>query len=141
MVIAIIALLIGILLPALGKARSAGRAAVCLSNQRQIGVAFGLYTESYKEFVPRESGVSETLNTNPPGAPQVPAWYISTTNRAQFNISWAFSLRPFLDNRAVSSQGDGGLGDRYRDCAAYRDPARPKGRRATTATSRSRAAP
>ncbi|GJQ29261.1 MAG: hypothetical protein HBSAPP03_11450 [Phycisphaerae bacterium] len=125
-VIAIIALLIGLLLPALGKARAAGRAAVCLSNQRQIGVAFGLYSESYKEFTPRESGVSETLNTNPPGVPQVPAWYVSPTNRAPTNISWAFNLRPFVDGRAVASRGDNGLGDQFRDCAAFRDPARPK---------------
>ncbi|CAG0989793.1 hypothetical protein PHYC_02224 [Phycisphaerales bacterium] len=122
-VIAIIALLIGILLPALGKARAAGRQAVCLSNQSQIGMALGLYSESYKEFTPRESGVSETLNG---GRPQVPAWFISNTNRAQFNISWPFSLRPFVDGRAVSSQGDCGLDDQFRDCFAFRDPARPK---------------
>jgi prepilin-type N-terminal cleavage/methylation domain-containing protein/prepilin-type processing-associated H-X9-DG protein len=123
-VIAIIALLIGLLLPALGKARAAGRQVKCLSNQRQIGIALGLYTETYKEWVPRESGVSETLN-NPPGVPQVPAWYVSQFNRAPYNISWAFSLRPFLDNRAVSSQGDAGLADQYQDAPAYRDPARP----------------
>ncbi|MDX2132328.1 MAG: DUF1559 domain-containing protein [Planctomycetota bacterium] len=123
-VIAIIALLIGILLPALGKARAAGRATVCLSNQRQIGVALGLYAESYKEMTPREAGVSESLN--PGGAPHVPAWYVSRTNRAPYNISWAFNLRPFLDSRAVSSQSNAGLSDQYVNCFAYRDPSRPK---------------
>ncbi|MFT5423539.1 MAG: prepilin-type N-terminal cleavage/methylation domain-containing protein [Phycisphaerales bacterium] len=42
-VIAIIALLIGILLPALGKARQSARATVCLSNQRTLAQAFVLY--------------------------------------------------------------------------------------------------
>ena len=43
-VIAIIAMLISILLPALGKARAAGRAMVCLSGIRQINTALTLYT-------------------------------------------------------------------------------------------------
>lgn len=42
-VVSIIALLVGILLPALGAARRTARNMVCLSNVRQMGVGFGLY--------------------------------------------------------------------------------------------------
>ena len=42
-VIGIIALLVGILLPALNKARSTARAATCLSNLRQMGTAWTMY--------------------------------------------------------------------------------------------------
>ncbi len=48
-VIAIIALLIGILLPALGEARRAARLAVCLSQLRQFGVATNSYGADYQD--------------------------------------------------------------------------------------------
>ena len=51
-VIAIIALLIGILLPALGKARSSARLVICLSNLRQLGVAANSYASSFRDFTP-----------------------------------------------------------------------------------------
>ncbi|MBM4108142.1 MAG: prepilin-type N-terminal cleavage/methylation domain-containing protein [Phycisphaerae bacterium] len=51
-VIAIIALLIGILLPALGRARNAGRQAISLSNIRQITTAAMVYREDFKGFLP-----------------------------------------------------------------------------------------
>ncbi len=50
-VIAIIAVLIGILLPALGKAREAGRTVKCLSNARQLGTAAIQYAQDYKETI------------------------------------------------------------------------------------------
>src|SRR4030095_4797916 len=53
-VIAIIALLIGILLPALGKARNAGRLAISLSNLRQILIASANYRFDRKDQVPMQ---------------------------------------------------------------------------------------
>lgn len=100
-VIAVIALLIAILLPTLGKARQAGRAAVCLSNQRQIGTALVMYANQYKEWIPREG------------------W----DSKARERLPWAVALRPFIDPN-VSSAED--LNDQFRGAAYYRDPGRPK---------------
>ena len=52
-VISIIALLVGILLPALSAARNASRDAICLSNQRQLGIAFVSYATDNQNFMPR----------------------------------------------------------------------------------------
>jgi prepilin-type N-terminal cleavage/methylation domain-containing protein len=51
-VIGIIALLISILLPALGKAREASQRAVCLSNLRQLGTAMQLYANEFNDYIP-----------------------------------------------------------------------------------------
>ncbi|MBY0312007.1 MAG: type II secretion system GspH family protein [Phycisphaerales bacterium] len=56
-VIAIIALLVGILLPALGKARDSARGVKCASNMRQLVIALSLYANDNKSFYPP--------NTNP----------------------------------------------------------------------------
>jgi len=50
-VIAIIALLIGILLPALGEARRAGRKAVCGSSLRQLSTAWYTYSTGFQEEI------------------------------------------------------------------------------------------
>jgi prepilin-type N-terminal cleavage/methylation domain-containing protein/prepilin-type processing-associated H-X9-DG protein len=58
-VVGIIALLIGILMPALGAARQQARSVACLSNLRQIGVAAVMYaheTKRYVTFVPAANG-------------------------------------------------------------------------------------
>jgi prepilin-type N-terminal cleavage/methylation domain-containing protein/prepilin-type processing-associated H-X9-DG protein len=51
-VIAIIALLIGVLLPALGKARDSARQVKCQSNIRQLSIALNQYATDFKEFFP-----------------------------------------------------------------------------------------
>jgi len=51
-VISIVSLLISILLPALQSAREAAQSASCLSNQRQMGQAFTVYQQDYKQVYP-----------------------------------------------------------------------------------------
>jgi type II secretory pathway pseudopilin PulG len=51
-VIGIIALLIAILLPVLGKARDTANRTACLSNMRQLGTAFVMYTNENKGYFP-----------------------------------------------------------------------------------------
>jgi prepilin-type N-terminal cleavage/methylation domain-containing protein/prepilin-type processing-associated H-X9-DG protein len=52
-VIAIIALLMAILMPALRRAREQGKATVCSSNLKQIGLASRLYAEDNENKIPR----------------------------------------------------------------------------------------
>jgi len=51
-VIAIIALLIGILLPALGSARDAARKMRCMANTRQMGMVMTLYANENRDWYP-----------------------------------------------------------------------------------------
>jgi prepilin-type N-terminal cleavage/methylation domain-containing protein/prepilin-type processing-associated H-X9-DG protein len=54
-VIAIIAILAAILFPVFAKAREKARQTSCLSNIKQLGIAFVMYAQDYDEILPRYS--------------------------------------------------------------------------------------
>ena len=51
-VIAIISVLAAILFPVFARAREKGRQAACISNQKQIVMAFQMYSNDYDEMFP-----------------------------------------------------------------------------------------
>lgn len=58
-VIAIIAILAGILLPMLSSSRDRAKAIICVSNLKQVGTAFELYSNSYNGMIPPEDPATE----------------------------------------------------------------------------------
>ncbi len=75
-VIAIIALLAAILFPVFAQAREKARQTTCLSNGRQIGLGFLMYTQDYDENLP----------------------LISFPNPTD---SWTNTMQPYLKNRQI----------------------------------------
>jgi len=65
-VISIIALLVSILLPALGAARGAAILSSCLSNQRQLGVQHYVYATDNNDYFAPMLGYDETGTYTPP---------------------------------------------------------------------------
>ncbi len=72
-VISIISLLMGILLPALGKARAAANKTYCMANLRQIGVALRSYLDDNRDIFPLCCAFpwEITDTTNPNYAPPI----------------------------------------------------------------------
>src|SRR5579863_5400809 len=62
-VIAIIAILGAILLPVLARAQNAARRSACLSNTRQIGVAFKLFLADNNDRFPKAVTERESTDT------------------------------------------------------------------------------
>jgi prepilin-type N-terminal cleavage/methylation domain-containing protein/prepilin-type processing-associated H-X9-DG protein len=100
-VISIIALLVGILLPALGAAREAAKTMQCLSNIRQLGVAFASYSVDNDDKYP--SGVA----TDPKWHDlKVLGPYLPTNQNTNVgNIGGSILICPSDDESAARSYG------------------------------------
>lgn len=64
-VIAIIAILASLLLPALARAKGQGQRATCLSNFRQVGLAFSMYLSDNSEAFPDRRDLKDLLGYKP----------------------------------------------------------------------------
>jgi prepilin-type processing-associated H-X9-DG protein len=97
-VIGIIAVLIGVLLPALAGARQRAQTAVCLSNLRQIGQAHAMYVGENKGFLAMAVYPSWGLrNASPPTVPVGdPPW--------QPTVHWYEFLSPYMGKKIEYDQ-------------------------------------
>ena len=75
-VISIIALLVGILLPALGAARRTAQNSACLSNLRQVGIAIAAYSTDHNDYIPSYRSWSSAIH---PPTDNHPAWDDTST--------------------------------------------------------------
>lgn len=63
-VIAMVAVLVGLLMPALGRSKSSGFNAACVNNLRQLGIATRLYADDNRERLP-SAEILPTMPVNP----------------------------------------------------------------------------
>jgi prepilin-type N-terminal cleavage/methylation domain-containing protein/prepilin-type processing-associated H-X9-DG protein len=96
-VIAIIAILASMLLPALNKARDKAKAISCINNQKQLGLAFGMYSTDWNGRIP----------INAMGAPDGSERCVKVMNNAgyigNFNIWVCPASKPYVYNKNDAS--------------------------------------
>ncbi len=87
-VIAIIAILAAILLPALNKAREKAHTAGCVSKQKQLGMASGMYSNDYWNYI------------------VIPGYETADAIRYDNDVTWDVLLNHYLDkgNRTGNNQ-------------------------------------
>lgn len=97
-VIAIIGILIGLLLPAVQRAREAARRTQCVNQLKQVGLAWHNHTDTYNAFPTAgyAQHVFATFNGGRPGALDKQA------------AGWAFQILPFMEHDTVHNGKPGG---------------------------------
>ncbi|BAM03497.1 type II secretion system protein [Phycisphaera mikurensis] len=99
-VISIIALLVGILLPALGKARESARASVCQSNLKQLGIAGHAYATDFDGFPPGDEalgGASIRMGAGVDGGNHPKASLRNPGVEETFGLSSVYARQGYMD--------------------------------------------
>jgi prepilin-type N-terminal cleavage/methylation domain-containing protein/prepilin-type processing-associated H-X9-DG protein len=116
-VIAIVAVLLGLLLPAVQQAREAALRIRCANNLKQIGLALHQFHVNYQVFpsnggwdgkqtIPSANGTPFTPSTLDYTTGQTYHWGVGDPNRMPRDQTggWGFSLLPFVEQEAMFTQ-------------------------------------
>ncbi|HYO11331.1 MAG TPA: DUF1559 domain-containing protein, partial [Tepidisphaeraceae bacterium] len=96
-VIGIIAVLIGILLPTLGRARESARTLACASNARQVALAIRLFAQEHRGYMPAVSDKKWAFQNDPTRS----IWVYRSGTSPPVLLDWASSLLPYLGVKGV----------------------------------------
>ncbi|MFG0329646.1 MAG: prepilin-type N-terminal cleavage/methylation domain-containing protein [Phycisphaerales bacterium] len=121
-VISIIALLIGLLLPALSRARGTAKQAMCGNNLKQIGTTAHMYAADFKDFIPREGNVSP--------------WQERSQGETRIShVTWPLAFRQYIAPREEYLNDyhytPRDRSDKFEHVETYRCPSHPKQPRRT----------
>ena len=118
-VIGIIAVLIGVLLPALGKARESANVVKCQSNLRSIGQGFSIYLSENKQTYP-----AAYLYNIGDGAPAARAGG-TAINRARGYTHWSWYIYNTGKSRSADGASTKGIGEGAFTCPSLVDGGLP----------------
>ena len=121
-VITIIGILASLLLPALGKAKAAGKRIHCSNNLRQINLAMQMYVHNYNDFLPPVVSVHPARDRWGPGY---------ESGSYEYQVPWGRLLwSEYLDRNTNIFQCAGNLpqletycsagGSAWEECFAYK---------------------
>jgi prepilin-type N-terminal cleavage/methylation domain-containing protein/prepilin-type processing-associated H-X9-DG protein len=120
-VIAIIAILASLLLPALSKSKAKAEAIACISNVRQLSLAWTLYADDNEDFLVNNHGKPETLARRQTWANNVQDWGNADDNTNLIYLTES-KLAPFANRstkiyKCPSDRQPAANGERIRSVA------------------------
>jgi prepilin-type N-terminal cleavage/methylation domain-containing protein len=95
-VIAIIGVLVGLLLPAVQAARESARRTQCSNNQKQIGIAFHNFQDTYKHLP----------NGGRDGHHETEATTVCCRSKTVHGFNWTFHILPFMEQNNIFELAD-----------------------------------